>query len=183
LEAAAGQKRAAASCKETEMKLKWELIAGFVAVALASVHFLFVIAPGRSPAQSLNQESVFPERPLPEAEQVPSRPADTEREVMADYVQEACYCEDIDCFAVVGASYVTALAAASQHASDSNAISELRTVLVDCIRKMTPERDETWERKMTKLREQERRAFRSDAESMHHKRRLAGIDARREEVD
>ena len=150
------------------MKLKWELIGGFVAVALASVQFLFVIAPGRSPAQSLNQESVFPERPLPEAEQVLSRAAVTEREVTAVYVQEVCHCKDIGCFEVVGARYVTKLPAASQHASDSDseAISKLRTVLVDCIRKMTPERDETRERKMTKLREQERHAFGSDAESM-----------------
>jgi hypothetical protein len=133
------------------MKLKWELIAGFVAVALACANFLFVIAPGGSSAQPLNQKPGFPEKPLPEAEQVLSRAAVTEREVTAVYVQEVCHCKDISCFAVVGARYATKLAAASQHASDSNAISRLRTELVDCIRKMTPERDE--ERKMRKLRE------------------------------
>ena len=167
------------------MKLKWKLVAGVVAVALASVHFLFVIAPGRSAAQSIEpafdspQESVFSERPLPEAEQVLSRAAFTEREVTADYVQEACSCEDIDCLAVVSASYVTALGAASQRASDSKDISKLRTELVDCIRKMTSERDGTWERRMTKLREQERHAFRSEANSMKLERRLVVIDARR----
>jgi hypothetical protein len=167
------------------MKLRWEIVARVVALALASVHFLFVIAAGPSAAQSMDpafdspQELISPEGPPPQAAQVLPRGAFTEREVTADYVQEACYCEDLDCFAVVGASYVTALRAARQRASDSTEISRLHTALVDCIRQMTPERDETWERRMTSLREQERQAFRSNANGLNLERRLAGIDARR----